>query len=1211
MNAVTPFAIPGEVLPDHVSIQWLPHPFNETKQERHYLPAGASLAEIVEDVCGGFEPKTIRAWADGRRVEPEDWAGCYPARDVTLRYVPRPFLIPLIPVLVTAVAAATGVTAGLATALGVSVMVAGAIISAAASVIALGVAMLFKPSTPSLKNLSGADPSPTYAISGFQNTANRFGSVPQILGRHRIYPPYAAMPTTQLIGRDQYLHALFVVGYAQTNVSDMKIGETPITSFQDATASVWHLPAGGNLPSTWWILSADELALNIDLGNRGEPTAPVPQRTSLETDAISVDLIAPQGIFHQTAKGETVAHMTANLHVEYRAVGASTWLTAEVVNMRGAVRGEVVRKAVYWPVTRGQYEVRVRNEGDPAILDNELWPDQYADQAFWTVMRSHRQVQPISLPYGVTLVYVRIRANEQLSGTLDTFNCIGEYQGWDYEGGGVWVSGQSSANPAAHFRTVLQFPANLRAVEDDAIDFVSLDAFGDDCILRGFEYHRVHDFEGSVYDALRDICAAGRGEPTFVDGKWGVIWERSVPEAVVQAFTPRNVMSFAGERSYLPQLHGVRVRFVNENAGWEQDERAVYDDGYTDANADPGRVEGLELPGVTDPAQVWKLGRYHLAQQRLRRELYTIEVDIEQIACRRGDRVRVNHDVPLWGGGFGRVKAVDGSTVEIDEPVTMEDGQSYVIRLRSVASDGTHADVIRNVVTVAGVHTTLTLSGSGDPIAVGEMFMFGRLGAESVVLRVKSIAPGKDFSARIELVDDALDILAADSGAIPDFNTQISLPVDSLAFAPKDVRLTTTPVQDGARIMEDVRVSFVPPALPGITRHEVQWKAAVETEWTRAISLEAAARETVIRVPPGEWQVRVRSHITAPIGKAPVIVTGWSTPTSISARSVYARPPDVTGARIVHAGNLATLYWDDIPGTYLGVEVRHSRELTGATVATARVLATGAQGGSVIVPALTGTYLLRWQSIGGTYSETPAPISTNAADLIGYNVVETIEEHPTFAGTKTGLTVDSDDLVRDAEGTGVYDFAGEVDLGEVFASRLEIAVLAFAEDTTTSIWDWENIWDHQVWDVPPEDWEVTLYYRATNDDPAGTPTWSDWRRIEVGEVVGRAFQFKAEVTASRPNLAVRVRELNVTVDMPERVERFEDVSVAAGSPTTILFDPPFREPPAITHAVQGTGKLRVSAKTTDSVDLEVLDAANASVGGIVDIAAIGYGRVQP
>ena len=79
------------------------------------------------------------------------------------------------------------------------------------------------------------------------------------------------------------------------------------------------------------------------------------------------------------------------------------------------------------------------------------------------------------------------------------------------------------------------------------------------------------------------------------------------------------------------------MNFYNALMGYQPDERLVYNDGYSSSNAT--LFEGMSLPGVTDPATVFKHARFHYAQLKLRPERYTLNVDWENLICTRGDLV--------------------------------------------------------------------------------------------------------------------------------------------------------------------------------------------------------------------------------------------------------------------------------------------------------------------------------------------------------------------------------------------------------------------------------------------------------------------------------------------------------------------------------------------------------------------------------------------
>ena len=69
------------------------------------------------------------------------------------------------------------------------------------------------------------------------------------------------------------------------------------------------------------------------------------------------------------------------------------------------------------------------------------------------------------------------------------------------------------------------------------------------------------------------------------------------------------------------------------------------------------RIDKVEWPGIIYRDQAWREGRYHLAQQRLRREIHRTTADFEQLACERGDLVALQHDVIAIGLGSARVCA--------------------------------------------------------------------------------------------------------------------------------------------------------------------------------------------------------------------------------------------------------------------------------------------------------------------------------------------------------------------------------------------------------------------------------------------------------------------------------------------------------------------------------------------------------------------------
>ncbi|MBE3605151.1 hypothetical protein IMX07_16220 [bacterium] len=78
----------------------------------------------------------------------------------------------------------------------------------------------------------------SYTVSGTANAAAPFSPIPKLYGQRRIFPQYAASPYNELVGFDQYLRMLFLLGYGPLDISQIKIGDTAIEDYEDVE---WEL----------------------------------------------------------------------------------------------------------------------------------------------------------------------------------------------------------------------------------------------------------------------------------------------------------------------------------------------------------------------------------------------------------------------------------------------------------------------------------------------------------------------------------------------------------------------------------------------------------------------------------------------------------------------------------------------------------------------------------------------------------------------------------------------------------------------------------------------------------------------------------------------------------------------------------------------------------------------------------------------------------
>ena len=316
----------------------------------------------------------------------------------------------------------------------------------------------------------------------------------------------------------------------------------------------------------------------------------------------------------------------------------------------------------------------------------------------------------------------------------------------------------------------------------------------DSIVVPGLKYNKIIDYQSSVNDILTEIAAAGKASPAYFDGKFSVVQDkpRTTP---VQHFTPRNSFGFSSNKNFYESPHAWKVRFINELENYRQDERIVYADGYA-AVAGGGDLaatefEELELPGTTHPVHVFMLARYHMAAAQLRPEIHRFNTDIEYLVCTRGDFVKLSHDVPNWKQNIssGRIKSLTLSStnithIELDEICTFEAATDYCVRIRLNDMTSSYHNVVFPA-GGAGDYNTVELSTPVDEatsgIQVGDLITFGERLTETVDVLVKSIRPSGDLTAQVEVVDLAPAVHTADSGTIPDFTTNISLPANPLS----------------------------------------------------------------------------------------------------------------------------------------------------------------------------------------------------------------------------------------------------------------------------------------------------------------------------------------------------------------------------------------------------------------------------------------------
>jgi len=1075
----------------------------------------------------------------------------------------------------------TAATATTAASTGYTIGYAVGSVVAAAAVSYAGMALInaIAPIRPSaLSNNSAArdsSESPTYSINGGSNDLRRFGVIPVVLGIHKQVPPLGAMTYSEVLGNDEYLRMLVVWGYGPLKIENIKIGETLLTSYQgyeiETVEGRTGDPALTLFPSDVY---------QDQVGVRLTSALGWVQRTSqLDADELSVDIVFPQGLVLMDDAGLRTS-ITVAVELRYRKVGDAGWIsiTGQEINSVTRATSTTVRVGYRWQVDNGeQYEVAMQRTTPDSTSTRIM------DEVTWTVLRTFQVGVPINFRQPLAMTALRIKATDQLSGAIANLSAtVSSYANiWD---GVDWDTEAVSNNPAALMRLVLMGPANERRRSEAQVDQDNLADFYNFCANNGYAFNMVRDFQSSVWETCADICAAGRASPSLSGGKWGVMMDEA-DKPIRQHFTPRNSWGFESSRMLTIKPHAWRVRFINEDQDFQQDERIVYDDGYSASNAT--HFEGLEFPGITDPDLVWKFGRFHIAQLGLRPEEYAFNCDLEHLACQRGDLILVSHDVPMWGLGWGRVKEVlsDGGVkvgVVLDERLVVESGKSYNLRFR--LEDGT--SYVRAVSADPGETDEFAFTETTtENIQVGDLSIFGEVGTETTRLIIKGVDRDVNYTAKLICVDEGPAIYTADSGTIPVFDSNISIGGDVTKFPPPPPLIlsiqsgTSALTVIGSRLVSRVLVALAAGAGNVATdSFQVRYRLQSNEEWMYVGSSHVS--ESTLALWPvvdgSIYEVQARS-LTA-YG----VVSNW---TEVRVEQVVGqteRPPDVTSLAVNIVGAEAHISWSAVVVIDLShYQVRWSPAISGATWNSAIDVDPHVSGTSTTLPAQVGTYLVKAVDLAGFKSETAAAAITTIAKLTGLNIIESItNENPTWLGEMEDTYYASEiagvillaagdlyaaDNLYDIgnlylygglQSTGYYYLDAGVDLGDVFTSRVSGSLDLTGVNLELNLYDFASLYDSDnLYGASEDEFSAGIEIRYTADDPTAAPVWSEWTGLIVGDYSARAFQGRVKFSSLGGGVTPLLAGVTLVIDMPDRVYTFYADVASIGS--RVEFAPAF------------------------------------------------------
>jgi len=662
-----------------------------------------------------------------------------------------------------------------------------------------------------------------------------------------------------------------------------------------------------------------------------------------------------------------------------------------------------------------------------------------------------------------------------------------------------------SDNPALCIRDYLTNTRYGRGISTSDIDDSSITAaanYCDETVSIGGATVKRYTCDGVVNTStgsmtiLRKLLTSCRGFLVFTGGKYRLLIDKA--ETAVFTFSEDNIVGnwHIGLGNKSNQYNRISANFFNPDRQWQPDKAVVESSSMRTDDNGLLLEKSIELPFTADIDRAKMISTINLNQSR--QQLYvSFTATIEALRNEIGDVVYVKHPTTGW------------------DTLNANAGKKFrVIKMRLKNNDEVEVSLQEYDATV---------------------FDFGT-------------------------------IAAAD--ATPDVN----LPDMASVVAPTSLATVESLYEtiNSSGVKCRVVLSWTASADAFVKEYNVQFKLSADSSWTN-VTTTTTTSVRLDDVNPALHDFRVRAVNTVGVSSS------WTTLSNVTISGLTAAPEDVDNLSFISLGGYAHLTWDKAPDLDVRVgghvRFRHSNLTTGAAWASSTDIGTAVAGHNTqaVLPLLAGTYMAKFVDSSGNESVNVSSfVTTTVPNLVPMNAVVTSTQHPNFTGTKTNMVAVDDvlkfeadtlwdsvsglmdtwtyiDAVGGLDASSSYEFDTYIDLGYVFTSRAT-ATLAFTsytlgdfiDDRTTYMDSWIDF------DNIPSDVNVDLYVATTTDNPASSPTWTDWAKFTVADNSCRALKFKLAASSGDPTHQLSVSGLEVVVEMPDRIQGDQGISTGAG-----------------------------------------------------------------
>jgi len=848
------------------------------------------------------------------------------------------------------------------------------------------------------------------------------------------------------------------------------------------------------------------------------------------------------------------------------------------------------------PKFTGLVDVYKHLGDDDQIADNQLM----AATPKWT--ENHRL-------RGVAYLYIRLKYDQDaFSSGLPTVTA-------DIDGRTVYdprdATTQFSRNPALCIRDYLTNTRYGRGLDSSLYDDVAGNIAANHCdeevTVGGVTQARytcdgIVEVDDTPLSIIQKLLTSCRGWLVFSAGCYRLIIDK--PETATSfSFTEDNITGswkiYGGSKKNT--FNRLRINFFNPDKSWQPDIAVVESE---DLRAlDNGLVleKTIDLPFTADINTARQIATIALNQSR-QQIVCQFRAFIEGLRCEVGDVVPITHSTPGWTAKEFRIIKIALRNDDEVEVTAME-----------------YDPTVYDFGTISAVDSTpntnlpdLTSTSSPNNLQVTEELYYTATG-KGVQVRANLTweAPLDAFVANYDVEYK----LTADSDWIFVTTTKgCAASIYDLAAGRYDYRvraINTMGVASAWTVLPNVLLAGLttPPAdITGLVLRPLEGQAHLQ--WNRASELDVL-HGGYIKVRYANLQSGATWEGGQDIGPA---LAGSSTNAVLPLMpgTYMVKAVDSSGNYSVHAAMVVT----NVPSILSMNYVTDLDEAAGGFIGDKTHLEVDGGGGVLILSIepfeiqqedgdaiLTEVCSVRWRMTtedGDTLDTEDGEDLQQEEYEVPYGAGGDVLYNDEWAGTDTVWK------------TGTYLFSSPIDLGAVYVSRVwsdfqcsGYQINDLVDNRILSVDEWQN-WDGEAIEYTG----ATLYVRTTEDDPADpSATWTDWVPFTIADYKARGFDYKVEVYSDNPNYGIAITALQVTIDMPDRTERGNNVSVA-DTGLSVTFGKPFKVTPAIGVTVNNmaTGDYyALSAQTRSGFTVNIYDSLGAGVARNIDWMAAGYG----